>query len=126
VSDLLSHGQMATRTNVSLRIDTGCGADGFKCHQRPFSLKQPYNKPKQTLALLYGLKGHCPPQARSVENTIDISGLSSGHASSIGTGSFGYDAVSLSNDLSTRFHDTSSGLGRSEPLYCHRCHNYHS
>jgi hypothetical protein len=69
--------------------------------------------------------GHYPPQARDVEDDIDISSPSSGDAFSSGTESFGYDPISLSNDLSTSFHQPPSSVDRSESYYGHRCHNRH-
>jgi hypothetical protein len=69
--------------------------------------------------------GHYPSQVRSFEGDIDISSPSSGHTSSSGTESFGYDPVSLSNDWSTSFHQPPSSVDRFEPYYRHRCHNYH-
>jgi hypothetical protein len=70
--------------------------------------------------------GHYPPQARSVEDNIDISSPSRGNASSSGIESFGYDYVSLSNDFFTSSHRPSSSVDRSEPYYHHRRHDYHA
>lgn len=69
--------------------------------------------------------GHYPSHVRSFEGDIDISSPSSGHTSSSGSESFGYDPVSLSNDWSTSFHQPPSSVDRLEPYYRHRCHNYH-
>jgi hypothetical protein len=69
--------------------------------------------------------GHYPPEARNVRRDIEISSPSSGDVSRSGTESFGYDPVSLSNDLSTSFHQPSRSVDRSGPYNRHRCHNYH-
>jgi hypothetical protein len=69
--------------------------------------------------------GHYPWHVRSFESDTDISSPSSGHTSSSGTESFGYNPVSLSNDWSTSFHQPPSSVDRFEPYYRHRCHNYH-
>jgi hypothetical protein len=70
--------------------------------------------------------GNYPPQARSVENDIDINCSSSGNASSNGTESLTYDPVSLSNDWSTSLHRPSSSVSRFEPCYRHCRHNHHA
>jgi hypothetical protein len=69
--------------------------------------------------------GYYSPQAHSFERDIETSSPSSGHTSSSGSESFGYDPVSLNNDWSTSFHQPPSSVDRLEPYYRHRCHNYH-
>jgi hypothetical protein len=54
--------------------------------------------------------GHYPPEARNVRCDIEIGSPSSGDVSRSGTESFGYDPVSLSNDLSTSFHQPSRSV----------------
>jgi hypothetical protein len=70
--------------------------------------------------------GHYPPQARSVEDDIDINSPSSGNALSSGTESLTYEPVRLSNDWSTSLHQPSSSVDRSEPYHRQYRHNHHA